>query len=60
MPVPWARLIAPGWRLPLASPVAEPLALQDKVMVDLAGSTRDWTSLQAQLRSNGRWNEVLY
>ncbi|MCX7167003.1 MAG: hypothetical protein NTV11_12115 [Rhodocyclales bacterium] len=36
------------------------LAPVDKVMVELAGSARDWASVHAQLRSSGRWSEVLY
>ena len=29
-------------------------------MVRLAGSGREWLSVQSALKSSGRWNEVLY
>jgi ferredoxin--NADP+ reductase len=55
----WEMLKQPGTRVFVAG-TGNMLAMIDKAMVDRAGSARDWMSLHAQLRSSGRWSEVLY
>ena len=55
----WDMLKQPNTRVFVAG-TGNMLAMIDKAMVDRAGSARDWTSLEAQLRSGGRWSEVLY
>jgi sulfite reductase alpha subunit-like flavoprotein len=55
----WEILKRPGTRVFIAGSGAM-LATVDQAMVGLAGSSREWASLHAQLRSSGRWSEVLY
>ena len=55
----WEMIQRPSTRVFVAG-TGNMLAAVDKVMVDLAGSARNWASVHAQLRASGRWSEVLY
>ena len=55
----WEMLKRPGTRVFVAG-TGNMLAMVDRAMADLAGSAREWASVHAQLRSSGRWSEVLY
>ena len=55
----WEMLTRPGTRVFIAG-TGNMLATVDQAMGELAGSSREWASVHAQLRSSGRWREVLY
>ncbi|MDP2808534.1 MAG: hypothetical protein Q8O34_00105 [Rhodocyclaceae bacterium] len=55
----WEMIQRPGTRVFVAG-TGNMLATVDRIMVELAGSARNWASVHAQLRSSGRWSEVLY
>lgn len=55
----WEMLKRPGTRVFVAGP-ENLLAVVDKAMGEMAGSAREWASVHARLRSDGRWSEVLY
>jgi len=55
----WEMLTRPDTRVFVAG-TGNMLAMIDKAMGELAGSSREWASVHAQLRSSGRWSEVLY
>jgi len=55
----WAMLQRPTTRVFVAG-TANLLPVVEQAMVKLAGSGREWLSVQSALKSTGRWSEVLY
>ncbi len=55
----WEMMRRPTTRVFVAG-TANLLAVIEQAMVRLAGSGREWLSVQSALKSSGRWNEVLY
>lgn len=55
----WEMIQRPNTRVFVAGG-GNVLAMIDKAMVEMAGSSRNWVSVHAQLRYSSRWSEVLY
>ena len=55
----WDMIQRPNTRVFVAGS-GKVLGMIDKAMVEMAGSSRNWVSVHAQLRYSGRWSEVLY
>ena len=55
----WEMLQRPGTRVFVAG-TENLLNVVEQTMIKLAGSGRNWLSVQSGLKSSGRWSEVLY
>lgn len=55
----WEMVQRPGTRV-LVAGTEDLLAVVEQTMIKLAGSGRNWLSVQNALKAGGRWSEVLY
>jgi ferredoxin--NADP+ reductase len=55
----WEMVQRPGTRVFVAG-TEDLLAVVEQTMIKLAGSGRNWLSVENALKSSGRWSEVLY
>jgi ferredoxin--NADP+ reductase len=55
----WEMVQRPGTRVFVAG-TENLLAVVEQTMIKLAGSGRNWLSVENALKSSGRWSEVLY